>query len=152
MHTQQRTFPRGHSLDKSIVKGCMQRTRGLACILLGGVRGMGSLARAIAGDAADTSVPVTAAYIHLPFCKRKCFYCDFPVEALGRNIATQCEMPGINSCNSLCHAVCAPIIHAPAMHTRSGELGSDLAACAYQSPSIASCNEETSTRVHLAVF
>ncbi|KAG2442811.1 hypothetical protein HXX76_002890 [Chlamydomonas incerta] len=30
---------------------------------------------------------VRSAYIHLPFCKRKCFYCDFPVEAVGRDPA-----------------------------------------------------------------
>ena len=27
--------------------------------------------------------PITSAYIHLPFCKKKCLYCDFPVVALG---------------------------------------------------------------------
>ena len=32
----------------------------------------------------SSQVPV-AAYVHLPFCKRKCFYCDFPVEAVGAN-------------------------------------------------------------------
>ncbi|GLI68906.1 hypothetical protein VaNZ11_013457 [Volvox africanus] len=33
----------------------------------------------------STVAGVRSAYIHLPFCKRKCFYCDFPVEAVGRD-------------------------------------------------------------------
>lgn len=30
-----------------------------------------------------SSSPPTSAYVHLPFCVKKCFYCDFPVRALG---------------------------------------------------------------------
>jgi len=28
---------------------------------------------------------ISSAYIHLPFCKKKCLYCDFPVVALGQS-------------------------------------------------------------------
>ncbi|EEF51856.1 heme chaperone HemW [Ricinus communis] len=35
--------------------------------------------------------PPTSAYIHLPFCRKRCHYCDFPIVALGSSNPTETD-------------------------------------------------------------
>lgn len=50
----------------------------------------------------DQSMHVQSAYIHLPFCKNKCRYCDFPVIAVGRGgFERDGDGPGSSNINTM---------------------------------------------------
>ncbi|KAL8042546.1 hypothetical protein ABFX02_09G059500 [Erythranthe guttata] len=41
-------------------------------------------------------LPPTSAYVHLPFCRKRCHYCDFPIIALGSSSTTTTTTPEKN--------------------------------------------------------
>ena len=43
--------------------------------------------------------PPRSAYLHIPFCHKRCFYCDFSIIPLGNSTATP-DSPGITSINA----------------------------------------------------
>ena len=59
-----------------------------------------------------TSIPKSA-YIHIPFCRRRCYYCDFPISVLGNktNIYTS------SSISEYVEVLCQEILLTPSQES-----------------------------------
>ncbi|MGK7934492.1 MAG: radical SAM family heme chaperone HemW [Xenococcaceae cyanobacterium] len=44
----------------------------------------------------------TAAYIHIPFCRRRCYYCDFPISVLGNGVSNSTQIMVTDYVDWLC--------------------------------------------------
>jgi putative oxygen-independent coproporphyrinogen III oxidase len=58
--------------------------------------------------------PPRSAYLHIPFCHRRCFYCDFPVVPLGDRAAADPGAPGSASIAAYLQLLHREIANAPA--------------------------------------
>ncbi|MEB3350716.1 MAG: radical SAM family heme chaperone HemW, partial [Cyanobacteriota bacterium] len=58
--------------------------------------------------------PPRSAYLHIPFCHRRCFYCDFPVVPLGDRASGEPQAPGSASIGAYLTLLQREIAAAPA--------------------------------------
>ena len=58
--------------------------------------------------------PPRSAYLHIPFCHRRCFYCDFPVVPLGDRAGGEAGAPGSTSIEAYLQLLHQEIARAPA--------------------------------------
>ncbi len=57
--------------------------------------------------------PPQAAYVHIPFCRRRCFYCDFPIYVVGDRGLQHPEQPPSNTITTYLAALYTEIQRTP---------------------------------------
>ena len=85
------------------------------------------MAGAVAASRSEAACPIAAglaqggnrplprsAYLHIPFCHRRCFYCDFPVVPLGDRAGGAPGQTGSRSIESYLELLCGEIEASPA--------------------------------------
>lgn len=58
-------------------------------------------------------MPISA-YLHIPFCRRRCYYCDFPISVLGDKTNTNQSGSIVEYAQFLCEEIkITPTCHLP---------------------------------------
>jgi oxygen-independent coproporphyrinogen-3 oxidase len=95
-----------------------ERSEQAACPIPGALARGGN--RPSGGDEAEQPLgspppwPPRSAYLHIPFCHRRCFYCDFPVVPLGDRASGAAGDPGSRSIAAYLELLQREIAAAPA--------------------------------------
>ncbi|MEO0841389.1 MAG: coproporphyrinogen-III oxidase family protein, partial [Cyanobacteria bacterium J06643_5] len=64
-----------------------------------------------------TSGSVSATYIHIPFCRRRCFYCDFPIYVVGNTRRGETSNAISQYVEALCQEIATTQIHNKPLET-----------------------------------
>ncbi|MGD1853620.1 MAG: radical SAM family heme chaperone HemW [Leptolyngbyaceae cyanobacterium] len=59
----------------------------------------------------------TSAYVHIPFCRRRCFYCDFPISVIGDRKRGETSLTISTYVDCLCQEISATSPLGPALTT-----------------------------------